>query len=115
LQVRGGSKLLLLNALHDPATGYLWALDAAGQLGRHAVLATYEGWGHGAYRRNDCTTQIVDRYLAAQVLPAVGTRCPATPPEPVTAERDAAANTRSRPDPGPTYPVGTGARSASRY
>ncbi|MEV0144021.1 MULTISPECIES: hypothetical protein [unclassified Nonomuraea] len=35
--------ILLGNALHDPATAYPWAVDAALQIGREARLLTYEG------------------------------------------------------------------------
>jgi hypothetical protein len=51
LSVRGSRTLLLPNSLHDPATGYSWATNAARQLGRSAVLLTYEGWGHIVYGR----------------------------------------------------------------
>jgi pimeloyl-ACP methyl ester carboxylesterase len=80
LRVRGKHQLLLINARHDPATGYVWALNAARQLGKHAVLATYDGWGHGVYGRTECVTAVVDRYLMARVLPARGSHCAAAPP-----------------------------------
>jgi pimeloyl-ACP methyl ester carboxylesterase len=81
LRVRGAPRLLLVNALHDPATGYIWALNAAAQLGDAARLVTYEGWGHGTYGRGDCPTGIMDAYLVSGTLPRPGTRCPAVPPE----------------------------------
>ncbi|GAA3935558.1 hypothetical protein Aau02nite_23420 [Amorphoplanes auranticolor] len=71
--------LLLLNALHDPRTGYEWASNVAAQLGRHGRLVTYEGWGHGAYRTTPCTTAAVDRYLVDLELPEKGARCAAPP------------------------------------
>ncbi|PTA47602.1 alpha/beta hydrolase [Micromonospora sp. RP3T] len=77
LRVRTRTPLLLLNARHDPRTGYAWATDVARQLGRHGRLVTYEGWGHGTYLRTDCTTAVVDRYLVDVTVPAPGTRCPA--------------------------------------
>ena len=46
LRVRTSKPLLMLNALHDPATGYGWAVNAARQMGAAARLVTYEGWGH---------------------------------------------------------------------
>jgi hypothetical protein len=76
-RIRTKIPLLLLNALHDPRTGYEWATHVATQLGRHGRLVTYEGWGHGSYRSTDCTTAAVDRYLIDLVLPPPGTRCPA--------------------------------------
>jgi pimeloyl-ACP methyl ester carboxylesterase len=76
-RVRTDTPLLLLNALHDPRTGYEWATHVAAQFGRHGRLVTYEGWGHGSYRATPCTTAAVDRYLIDLVLPTPGTRCPA--------------------------------------
>lgn len=76
-QVRTRTPLLLLNALHDPRTGYNWATNVAQHLGRHGRLVTYEGWGHGIYQRTDCTKAAVDRYLVDLTLPAPGARCPA--------------------------------------
>lgn len=78
LQVRTRTPLLLLNARHDPRTGYEWATNVAEQLGRHGRLVTYEGWGHGTYERNACTIATVDRYLVDLALPAAGASCPAT-------------------------------------
>ncbi|MEH1128330.1 alpha/beta hydrolase [Micromonospora sp. CPCC 206061] len=75
-----GNKLLLINNLHDPATGYNWALGAAGQLGAAATLLTYEGWGHGSYARTPCIDNAVDAYLVSLTLPAPGTSCPAAEP-----------------------------------
>ncbi|HEV2783703.1 MAG TPA: alpha/beta hydrolase [Actinophytocola sp.] len=90
LRVRdAATPLLLLNALHDPATGYNWATNAARQLGREAVLLTYDGWGHGVYGRSDCTTGAVDRYLISLTLPARGTHCPAVEPGDVAAQQQA--------------------------
>jgi pimeloyl-ACP methyl ester carboxylesterase len=77
LHVVGGPKLLLINALHDPRTGYEWAVNVAAQLGRHGRLVTYEGWGHGSYQRTPCTTAVVDRYLVDLELPERGARCAA--------------------------------------
>jgi pimeloyl-ACP methyl ester carboxylesterase len=71
---------LLLNAIHDPATGYGWAQSVARQLGREGVLVTYEGWGHGSYNSGPCTRQTVDNYLVALKVPARGTTCAAVPP-----------------------------------
>jgi pimeloyl-ACP methyl ester carboxylesterase len=76
-RVRTRDPLLLLNALHDPRTGYEWASHVADQLGRHGRLVTYEGWGHGSYGSTPCTTAVVDRYLIDLELPAPGARCPA--------------------------------------
>jgi hypothetical protein len=85
LRVRNAPTLLMLNALHDPATAYVWALNAKAQLGPAARFVTYEGWGHGTYGRSACLTGIVDAYLVSGTLPANGTRCAAVPPQPDTA------------------------------
>jgi len=80
LKVRGTpTPLLLVNARHDPATGYAWALRVAGQLGDQAVLLTYAGWGHITYGRSDCIDAAVDRYLIDRTPPRCGTTCPAVP------------------------------------
>lgn len=73
----GATRLLLANAVHDPATGLNWATNVARQLGPRAVLLVYEGWGHGVYGRSDCTTGAMDRYLITRTTPTPGTVCPA--------------------------------------
>ncbi|NRQ39275.1 alpha/beta fold hydrolase [Nonomuraea sp. NN258] len=80
LKVRTGTPVLVVNALHDPATTYPWALSIARQLGRSGRLLTYEGWGHIGYGRGDCVTAATDAYLLSRTVPARGARCPAVPP-----------------------------------
>lgn len=75
LRVRTSIPLLLLNSRHDPATGYNWAVEAARQLGRHGVLVTYQGAGHGSYTLSDCMRQIADRYLISLTVPHPGATC----------------------------------------
>ncbi|MEU8322469.1 alpha/beta fold hydrolase [Nonomuraea sp. NPDC048881] len=87
LRVDGSPALLLGNALHDPATPYVWAASTALQAGRQARLLTYEGWGHGIYGRGECTTAAFDRYLLSRDLPAQGARCPAVPPDETSLRR----------------------------
>ncbi|WP_017585107.1 alpha/beta fold hydrolase [Nocardiopsis ganjiahuensis] len=77
--VSGSEPLMVINSLHDPATGYNWAVNLADQLGDDGVFVTYEGAGHGVYGRTECTTEVVDDYLIHQKLPADGTRCEAAP------------------------------------
>ncbi|MEU4690161.1 alpha/beta hydrolase [Actinoplanes sp. NPDC023714] len=77
LRVHTRTPLLLINARHDPRSGYEWARNVAAQLGRSGRLVTYEGWGHGSYRRNACTVAVVDRYLIDLTVPARGASCPA--------------------------------------
>ncbi|AEV87524.1 alpha/beta hydrolase [Actinoplanes sp. SE50] len=74
--------MLLVNALHDPATGHAWAQQAAVQLGPSARLLTYQGWGHVAYSHSPCVQAAAEKYLLTLALPAVGATCPAVEPEP---------------------------------
>ncbi|WP_067821579.1 alpha/beta hydrolase [Actinomadura kijaniata] len=77
LKVRGAPPILVSNAVHDPATGYPWAVSVARQLGRQGVLLTYEGAGHGSVTSGPCMENAVDRYLVELAVPPRGTRCPA--------------------------------------
>ncbi|MFF3171972.1 alpha/beta hydrolase [Streptomyces sp. NPDC057900] len=79
LDAPGAPPVLLSNALHDPATGYPWAVSVARQLGRGSVLLTYEGQGHGSVTSGPCMEDAVDRYLTGLTVPARGTSCPAVP------------------------------------
>ncbi|MGC4953885.1 alpha/beta hydrolase [Actinomadura citrea] len=88
LKVRGSATpLLLINARHDPATGYSWATGIAKQLRGEAVLLTYRGWGHIVYGRSACIDNAVNRYLQTQTLPASGSACPAVPRPPQAAAK----------------------------
>jgi pimeloyl-ACP methyl ester carboxylesterase len=81
LEVHGlKTPVLLANAIHDPATGYSWARSVERQLGRHGVLLTYEGWGHGSYNKGPCMQATVDDYLIARDVPERGSTCAAVPP-----------------------------------
>uniref|UniRef100_A0AAU2VJE4 Alpha/beta hydrolase n=1 Tax=Streptomyces sp. NBC_00008 TaxID=2903610 RepID=A0AAU2VJE4_9ACTN len=79
LDAPGAQPVLLSNALHDPATGYPWAVSVARQLGRGGVLLTYEGRGHGSVTSGPCMEDAVDSYLTDLAVPARGTSCPAVP------------------------------------
>ncbi|MCP3805041.1 alpha/beta hydrolase [Allokutzneria sp. A3M-2-11 16] len=68
--------ILVTNSRHDPSTPHESAVSVASQL-RSAVLVTYEGAGHGAYRRSECMQSLVDRYFVDRAVPARGTTCPA--------------------------------------
>ncbi|MGC4745489.1 alpha/beta hydrolase [Micromonospora sp. DT201] len=81
LRVRTDVPLLLAATVHDPASGYDWSTNVARQLGRHGVLLTYQGWGHGSYTTSPCVGQAVDSYLIDRVVPARGATCPAIEPE----------------------------------
>ncbi|MFE6158546.1 alpha/beta hydrolase [Streptomyces sp. NPDC056486] len=84
LKVRNSRTVLLTNSVHDPAAGYNWATNVAEQLGRSAVLHTYEGWGHGTYSSSPCAQDTIDAYLISLKVPHRGASCPAVEPvEPV--------------------------------
>lgn len=79
LDAHGAPPILVSNALHDPATGYPWAVSVARQLGRSGVLLTYEGHGHGSVTSGPCMEGAVDGYLTDLAVPPRGTSCPAVP------------------------------------
>ncbi|WP_172387014.1 alpha/beta hydrolase [Streptomyces sp. MNP-20] len=79
LDTHGAPPILVSNALHDPATGYPWAVSVARQLGRSGVLLTYEGHGHGSVTSGPCMENAVDSYLTDLAVPPRGTSCPALP------------------------------------
>jgi pimeloyl-ACP methyl ester carboxylesterase len=90
LRIKDAPKILMMNALHDPATGYEWAANAHRQSRDTTVLLTYEGWGHGVYDRSDCTRGITDDYLVDLEVPRTDVRCAAVEPAPqVAASPDA--------------------------
>ncbi|MBM7772233.1 pimeloyl-ACP methyl ester carboxylesterase [Actinokineospora baliensis] len=95
LNITTAPKILMLNALHDPATGYDWAVNAHRQSRDTTVLVTYEGWGHGVYPRSECTIGITDTYLFTLRTPRDGTRCAAV--EPPVGPSIAAAPSLPRP------------------
>ncbi|WP_228823968.1 alpha/beta hydrolase [Nocardia blacklockiae] len=75
-RVTAAPPVLLLNSRHDPATPYEWATNVAANT-PNSVLLTYDGWGHGVYGRNDCTTGTADRYLLDLTVPQPNSHCPA--------------------------------------
>jgi pimeloyl-ACP methyl ester carboxylesterase len=77
LHVRTAIPLLLLNSRHDSATGWNWAHHVERQLGRHGVLVTYEGDGHGSYSKSRCMRDLADAYLISLTVPPRGTSCAA--------------------------------------
>ncbi|MFC7584519.1 alpha/beta hydrolase [Nonomuraea antimicrobica] len=80
LRVDATPPILLASSLNDPATGYLWTLSTAEQIGDEARVLTYEGSGHSVYGRSECTIGAIDRYLISQSVPANGVRCPEAQP-----------------------------------
>ena len=104
LRAHPAKTLYMTNALHDPATGYAWALNAKRQLGDAARLLTYKGWGHGVYGRSDCVSAPVDAYLISGALPRPGALCAAVPPNPPAAARSATGQRPLPAGPRPNLP-----------
>jgi hypothetical protein len=67
--------VLVMNSLHDPATGYAWATSVHRQVG--GALLTYDGWGHGVTDRTDCTRAVFTRYVLDGRTPRPDTHCAA--------------------------------------
>ena len=71
------SKILVINALHDPFTPYAGAQAAVSELG-NAELLTVDGDGHTSMyvEPSACRDAAKDAYLVSGTLPAPGTVCP---------------------------------------
>jgi pimeloyl-ACP methyl ester carboxylesterase len=76
LRAQAAPPIMVINSRYDPPTPYQGAQRVAGQLDR-ATLVTYDGMGHGAANRSDCTRSLVLRYFVETALPPAGTHCPA--------------------------------------
>ena len=92
--VHGTPPIFMVNSLHDPATPYAWAVDAANQI-KAATLVTYDGWGHGDYTKSPCVQDLTDQYLISLKVPAKGTHCAAVPPQTGPSSRALTAQTPS--------------------
>jgi pimeloyl-ACP methyl ester carboxylesterase len=72
----GAPPIVVVGAVHDPATPYAWAQSLASEL-KSARLLTSDGSSHTSYGRGDqCVDGDVDAYLLHLQPVAVGTRCP---------------------------------------
>ncbi len=76
LNIPRAPRILLLSSRYDPATPYAWAVNVHRQAA-NTTLLTYEGSGHGAYRRTPCTLAAVDGYLLTLKTPHHDFSCPA--------------------------------------
>ncbi|GAB2597374.1 alpha/beta hydrolase [Streptomyces capparidis] len=81
LKVDGTPKILMTNSKWDPATPYSWGQNSAKQIGKEAVLLTYDGVGHGDYWLSPCARKAIDTYLVSLKTPKSGTHCPAVWPK----------------------------------
>jgi pimeloyl-ACP methyl ester carboxylesterase len=68
--------VLIMNALHDPATSYQWAKSVHRQIDGSTLL-TYDGWGHGVTPRSECTQAVFTNYVVNGRTPRPGTHCAA--------------------------------------
>jgi pimeloyl-ACP methyl ester carboxylesterase len=67
--------VLVVGAVHDPATPYSWAVSVSTEM-RTAQLLTVDGTSHTSYARGDgCVDDAVDHYLIDLVLPERGEKC----------------------------------------
>jgi pimeloyl-ACP methyl ester carboxylesterase len=76
LHADGAPPIMVMNSRYDASTPHEGARRVVEQLDR-AVLVTYDGMGHGAANRGDCTRNLLYRYLTERRLPAPDTHCPA--------------------------------------
>jgi len=77
LDISRAPRILLLSSRYDPSTPYAWAVNVHRQAPANTTLLTYEGSGHGAYRRTACTRAAVDGYLLTLKTPHHDFGCPA--------------------------------------
>ncbi len=71
---RTAAPVLVVGAVHDPATPYASAVTAARRLPGSRLL-TSASWGHTAFGTSACVDRAVQAYLVATTLPAAGARC----------------------------------------
>ncbi|WP_406210588.1 alpha/beta hydrolase [Kitasatospora sp. NBC_01560] len=73
----GSTPILLVNALHDPATPYSYAQNAARELGPATRLLTVDAFGHGSISpaESPCVTGHITTYLLTTAAPDPDTTC----------------------------------------
>lgn len=64
--------ILMVNAVHDPSTSYVWAVSMRQQI-PNAVLLTRQGDGHTSYFLGGEAAMRTDTYLVNLTLPEIGT------------------------------------------
>ncbi|MGJ5831950.1 alpha/beta hydrolase [Streptomyces ossamyceticus] len=99
LRVDGTPTILVTNSRYDVATPYSWGSNAARQIGREAVLLTYDGVGHGDYWLSPCARKAIDTYLLTLKTPRKNTHCPAIWPAAPSAQRQSPSGGLTNPLP----------------
>ncbi|MDN5791243.1 MAG: alpha/beta hydrolase [Micrococcales bacterium] len=75
IAAKGAGPIVVVGTTRDPATIYEWSVRLRDQLS-DAVLVTYDGDGHTAYRRsNDCVDDAIDAYYVQGTVPKDGLTC----------------------------------------
>ncbi|RYP70482.1 hypothetical protein DL771_005419 [Monosporascus sp. 5C6A] len=73
LSYAGGAGVLVVNAVYDPSTSYVWAVGLRAELGERAVLLTRDGAGHTSWFLGGQAAEAINRYLVDLTLPEPGT------------------------------------------
>ncbi|GAA2165058.1 alpha/beta hydrolase family protein [Humibacillus xanthopallidus] len=75
ISAEGSGPIVVVGTTRDPATIYEWSKRLKDQLS-NAVLLSYDGDGHTAYRRsNDCVDSAIDAYYVQGRVPKDGLTC----------------------------------------
>ena len=75
ISAAGSGPIVVVGTTRDPATIYEWSKRLKDQLS-NAVLLSYDGDGHTAYRRsNDCVDSAIDAYYVQGRVPQDGLTC----------------------------------------
>jgi pimeloyl-ACP methyl ester carboxylesterase len=75
ISAAGSGPIVVVGTTRDPATIYEWSKRLKDQLS-NAVLLSYDGDGHTAYRRsNDCVDSAIDAYYVQGRVPKDGLTC----------------------------------------
>ena len=75
ISAEGSAPIVVVGTTRDPATIYEWSKQLKDQLS-NAVLLSYDGDGHTAYRRsNSCIDSAIDAYYVQGRVPKDGLTC----------------------------------------
>ncbi|MDQ2757776.1 MAG: alpha/beta hydrolase [Actinomycetota bacterium] len=75
ISAKGSGPIVVVGTTRDPATPYEWSVKLRQELA-NAVLISYDGDGHTAYKRsNACVDDPIDAYFVDGTTPQDGLRC----------------------------------------